>query len=110
MALSFATMTLAGQVGSEPLTGKEPLPWLMVKIEYHAMVWDRHSNRTAVRASQWCVIRGAKNVETMRKVLSEGREVLVSGPVVPAWAVAGDGERRGNVLVVDVIQFPKEET
>jgi hypothetical protein len=99
--------TLAGEISAKPIRGKEPLPWMMVRVCSYAKVWDRFGNITQVKVQERVVVQGTVNVKKMLPRMVLGVSVFAAGQRVPASAAGPDV--KGDVLLADVFNIIEEK-
>lgn len=109
MSLSFSNRTVAGRIVGQIETGREPLPWILIEVQYAAHVWDRYGNRAPVLTHERVIIQGAENIKALRPKLRFNVEILAMGQGVPGRVVAGDRDVRGQVTLASIIQFPEDK-
>lgn len=105
MALSYSQHTVAGRIDGEIVSGREPLPWIMIPVLVNLVLWDRMGNRAPVKSKQRIVIQGRENIHLMRPRLRYGAEILATGQVVPSYTVANDGDLKGEVTLASLVQI-----
>jgi hypothetical protein len=81
---------IARITGDRVLRGKEPLPWILFRIEVPAMVWDRYGRRTRVWVRDRVLVQGKENCTTFLSKIIKGRGIVVKGQRVPVCTVAAD--------------------
>jgi hypothetical protein len=91
MSFSLNDCTYIARItGDRVLKGKEPLPWILFRIEAPAMVWDRYGRRTRVWVRDRVVIQGKENCKAFGPKLVKGKGIVVKGQRVPVYSVAAD--------------------
>jgi hypothetical protein len=96
---------LGGIVKDPPERGRSPYPWMLLRLEIIGTVWDNMGRKTIVKTYERVIIRGQANLNAVGWVV-RGSEVIVEGISMPAYAVVGDAEIKGNVTVAETFQRP----
>ena len=104
MTLSVSHRTIGGQLHGEILSGREPMPWILLPVKVAVVVWDRNGRRATVFIYERVLIQGTANIHAIRPRLYDGCTVFAMGQGVPARVVANDLDWKGTLTLASVCQ------
>lgn len=105
MTLSISHRTIGGQLHGEILSGREPLPWILLPVKVAVVVWDRNGNRATVFIHERVLIQGTANIQALRSKLYDGCTIFAMGQGVPSRTVANDLEWKGILTLASICQI-----
>ena len=106
--IQLNTQTVAGTV-TDIQFGRNPLPWMLLKVQAACVVWDRKGRRAGLWTHERIILQGEENVKAYSAVLRRKTGILAVGQRVPAFCVANDSGLRGTVLLASVLQVQNPE-